>query len=572
MRINKLTLWTGLLMGSVLPALAVPVTFQVNMDYQVNIAAAFAPATGTVTCRGSFNSWGNTFVLTNSTANPFLYTGTTEVAGAAGDTIQYKYVFNNNTAGSSDQWESVSSPNRFYKLTGSAQVVPEAYFSDKWAGAQPVDITFHVNMSAQIGAGNFDPATGTVEARGAFNGWGGGFTLTNTTAQPGIYSGTYTEAEVPPGATREYKFVYVDSTNAVHWENLLGYPNGNRWFLVPSNNVDLATYYYGDASGFPIKAAVYFQLDMNAQIQVGNFDRAADQAWVRGNTVGWGSPPEGLQLFEDTSRPGVYTNLYTIASQLTGAVIEYKHVIWRPGTLVTVWEDGSNKTLTFTGTEPTNSAGYHVITLGPSYFNGMSPSDLLMADTLVTFRVDMSNAHRFGGASFDPANEGVWINGNMLPSGWNTYGSWGSMPAETKMYDDGVTAGDAVAGDKIYTWQITLPKGANPQVQYKYGIESGDNEAPSGQDHMRYVRATGTYVMPIDTFGTQTQEISFGNLAIAPATGGKVQLTWLGRPGVHLQTATNLGGAWVDDMATDGLMATNYTIGTTPMFFRLIKP
>ena len=61
---------------------------------------------------------------------------------------------------------------------------------------------------------------------------------------------------------------------------------------------------------------------------------------------------------------------------------------------------------------------------------------------------------------------------------------------------------------------------------------------------------------------------------------------WLGRPGVHLQTATDLGGTWTDLYNTDG---TNWTAGVYAgpswpnqcdqlpsrrgaTFFRLVKP
>jgi len=565
------TLSAGLLLASLGSAPAVPVTFQVNMDYQINIMAAFDPATGTVTCRGSFNGWGSGFVLTNSPANTNLYTGTIDIAGSPGTTYEYKFVFNNNTGGG-DQWETVGTPNRYFKLGSAAQVIPEAYYADTWGGGPSVDVSFKVDMSAQIGAGNFNPLTDFVEVRGSFTGWGGGTVLTNDPAQPHIYSGAYTEFTLPPGAIREYKFVYVDSVAVAHWESLPGYFRENRSFLVPTNNLDLPVVYFSDTSGYPIKAAVSFAVDLNAQMLQGSFDPLNDQVWARGNVLGWGDPPQGIQLFEDTTRPGIYTNLYTMNSQLTGSPFEYKYTLYRPATFATVWEGGANKYVTFTGNEPTNAAGYHLISVGPTYFDGLSPNGLLPADTLVTFRVDMNNAQRYGGAAFNPLTEGVWFNGDVLTNGWDTYGTWGTQPPETRMFDDG-THGDAVAGDKIYSWQYLVKKGSRLRVQYKYGIESYDNEAPAFQDHVRYIRSVGTYVMPLDIFGNQYQEPSFGDLTIAPGAPGYVLISWLGRPGVRLQTTPSLvGGNWEDLPATDGLSSTNYPVGATPRFFRLVSP
>ena len=79
--------------------------------------------------------------------------------------------------------------------------------------------------------------------------------------------------------------------------------------------------------------------------------------------------------------------------------------------------------------------------------------------------------------------------------------------------------------------------------------------------------------MPLDKFGTMTVEQSFGNLAIAPSTPGHVLVSWLGRPGVYLQTKTALsGGLWVDHPETDGLSSTNWPAGGSAIYFRLINP
>jgi hypothetical protein len=208
------------------------------------------------------------------------------------------------------------------------------------------------------------------------------------------------------------------------------------------------------------------------------------------------------------------------------------------------------------------------------YFSNIDPSDLLPADTLVTFRVNMTNAVQYpSGTPFDSGVNGVWFNGDCLTNGW--YTSWGAMWPETQLFDDG-THGDAIAGDKIYTAQYLVPKGRTVRVQYKYGIDSSDNEAASGSDHVRYIRSVGTYVMPFDTFGSIANNEpapGFGNLKIGPPSGGHVLISWLGRPGVYLQSISSLtGGVWQDHLATEGLSSTNYPVGTAPLFFRVIKP
>ena len=79
--------------------------------------------------------------------------------------------------------------------------------------------------------------------------------------------------------------------------------------------------------------------------------------------------------------------------------------------------------------------------------------------------------------------------------------------------------------------------------------------------------------MPTDIFGSMQTEQSFGNLAIGSRSGNNVPITWLGRPGVHLQVKTNLTtGAWTDLPSTDAQNATNYPVGPGASYFRLINP
>jgi hypothetical protein len=176
-----------------------------------------------------------------------------------------------------------------------------------------------------------------------------------------------------------------------------------------------------------------------------------------------------------------------------------------------------------------------------------------------------------GSPTFDPATMGVWINGTMLPpNGWNSYGTWGSSPAETRMVDDG-TIGDLAAGDNIYTWQTMLPAGSKATLEYKYGIDSQDNEAPANANHIRYVRGTNTFVLPVDTFGVQTQEPLWGDLKIAKAANS-VTLSWLGWAGVRLQSTPMIGAVWTDVPGTLQANSATLPVTGTQMFLRLYRP
>jgi hypothetical protein len=262
--------------------------------------------------------------------------------------------------------------------------------------------------------------------------------------------------------------------------------------------------------------------------------------------------------------------VWSATNFVTGDQFQYKFTIWRPATSATVWEDGDNKVVVFSGSEPVNPAGYHQVTVGPVYFNNVSPSDVLAQDTLVTFQVNMTNAVALGTppVPFDPSTQAVYINGAFVP-----WWAWHSLPAAYLMYDDGSTDGDAKAGDLIYTWQQLFTKGSPARVEYKYGIDSSDNEAGFNVNHVRYINShTGTYVMPLDTFGSMYQEPVVGTLSISRQPG-QVTLTWNGRPGIHLQSVDSLTNpSWQDVADSDGLSAKTVQVGTNNAYYRLVKP
>jgi hypothetical protein len=90
--------------------------------------------------------------------------------------------------------------------------------------------------------------------------------------------------------------------------------------------------------------------------------------------------------------------------------------------------------------------------------------------------------------------------------------------------------------------------------------------------------------MPLDVFGNQLAEPSFGLLSSGPASSGRVPISWLGRPGVHLQVNPDLVSPWQDVIITDGatwsngypstnglVSVTNWPAGDAKSFFRLIN-
>ena len=222
-----------------------------------------------------------------------------------------------------------------FTLASSAQTVPSAYFGDAWAASGPGGaVTFQINMSAQVGAGLFNPAAGDlIQAMGAFNNNWNAVALSNDSGagNTDLYSGTYVETSRPPGTRIEYKFaINVGGSGTLRYESIVGYVDNNRAFVLTNTPPQvLPSVFFSDTSGFPIKAGVYFQLDLSSQILTKAFDPVHDLASIRGDAMGWGDPPgSGLLLYEDAARPGMYTNTWLSASQLTGAPFLYMNTFF----------------------------------------------------------------------------------------------------------------------------------------------------------------------------------------------------------------------------------------------------
>jgi len=573
---NKFAVWAGLLLCTAIGAYAVPVTFQVDLSQQ----PAFDPVNNTVEVRGPFNGWGGTGL--NNVPGTSIYTNTIDITDAVGSWVQYKFFVGYN---GTLNWEQLGgwhpSGNRAFQVPTSATTLPVAYYGDVGPGGIAIEVTFQVDMSAQIGVGNFDPNAGDlIQAMGAFNNDWNAVVLVADTARPGIYTNSYLETARPPGTFIEYKLAMnKGGLGALTYESIVGYPDGNRAFILENVSPQtLPVVFFSDAAGLPIKAGIYFQLDMSSQILVRAFDPVNDLASVRGGDLGWGDPPgSGLQLFEDAARPGIYTNTWLKDNQLTGAAFTYKYTYFRNGG--TIWESGGDKSVAFVGNEPTNSAGYHMIVLGPTLFDNWqaNTNDYLPADTYVTFSVSMTNAQSYAG--FDPQiifdqSMGVAVNGNWVPW-WN----WNAAPPAEFVLTNGTS------GDLIYSQTVLIPQWSPVQLVYKYGIDDGvnslNNEAPDGSDRVRYIRQTGSYTPPLDHFGVQTVEpTSFGDLTVGTPAAGQIPVSWLGRPGVFLQTSDTLSNpaSWVTHYAFTGsispagIYSTNYPTSTGATFFRLVKP
>ena len=286
MRINmkKHAVGTAVLLCAAIGAYAVPVTFQIEMGYQITNTYGFTVGSDNVEVQSGFNltgTWGGN-QLTNVPGTT-LYQNTFDITNPApGSVVEYKF----HIWGTRDVWESLfdyPDGNRQFTLGSIAQTVPAAWFNDAWAGGPGIAVTLQVDMSAQVRAGTFVPGPDTVEVQGAFNEYWSPFSLTNdpSASNTNLYSGVYVETVRPPGTRIEYKFHTYGADNV--WESIVGYPDNNRSFTLTNLATQvLPAVYFSDTSGYPIKAGAYFQLDLSSQIVISAFDPVNDLASVRG--------------------------------------------------------------------------------------------------------------------------------------------------------------------------------------------------------------------------------------------------------------------------------------------------
>ena len=411
-----------------------------------------------------------------------------------------------------------------------------------------------------------------------------------------IGSGMYSNSMVVASAA---SFGFQFQSPAGHWDDIhfgsdFGNGSANGSYTTTNSpqtvpiTLDLpkGRYLVGSLAPNPVTNTVVFAVDMTFQTQVGNF-HGGSIVYVAGNFNNWPGPgTTGLVM----TNSGANTNIYYATNQFIGLpnalASEFKFNQNDASAPNGGWETSNNRQLTLL---PTNGT----IILPAVYFSEVSPADILTAPMAVAFSVDMTGAVGTDSHSFDPNSDGLYVNG--IFANWYAWAGGinpASAPPGYQLFQQG--------SSMIFTNTVSFPAGTPVYFEYKYGMDPfntyggpNDDEAGFAQNHKRAVRITktGAYTLPADKFGTQYQEPFFAagnaggaNLRIGARSGATVPVSWLGRPGAHLQVNTSLGGSWTDLTETDG---TNWVSGVTSTngfvsvtnwpatgnaFFRLVKP
>jgi hypothetical protein len=148
-----------------------------------------------------------------------------------------------------------------------------------------------------------------------------------------------------------------------------------------------------------------------------------------------------------------------------------------------------------------------------------------------------------------------------------------------------------VGTSDLYTNSWVFARGSSIYVTYKYSADGPDNENGSNTNHVREIRSYGpTYAFPQDSWSwtvcppgtpypnpgiasTNIVEPDFGYLKVnaSAPVGGNIPISWLGRPGVVLQSSSTLPGSWSVVSGTDAAQTNNATNIGGSHFFRLLK-
>ncbi len=377
------------------------------------------------------------------------------------------------------------------------------------AAANPV--TFQVNMSVQEALGNFNPSADMVVVRGSFNGWAGNDDQLTLGDTPDVYQITKNFDDSFVGTEIQYKFVIVPASGDDIWESI-----DNRVATIQAGGQVLDVVYFNNRESIGATANVTFQADMSDMLSKGWFDPATDQMRVTGAMNGWASM-EDWALQADLLDP----SLYLLTKEITeepGNTIEWKFRGYpHENFLDNGWEAGSNHSFTFTGED---------LVLEKIKPNVLPAGKDLTQDVTVRFSVDCNGAVDWYNKKPFPTIDGVYLNGDFVPLGTGGWAGWTVSDtaggALVKMYDDGSTNGDAVAGDNIWTTEVVFPAGSKATHLYKYGIYSVgytdtlnagnipmDNEAGFAMNHVILITDTSPlFVNDTDIFGSQWREVS----------------------------------------------------------------
>jgi hypothetical protein len=378
------------------------------------------------------------------------------------------------------------------------------------AAGVSANITFRVDMSAQIQVGNFNPEApdfDIIEVLPVGNAAFAKADMNEVPSEPGIYEITVF-ATAPLDSAVGYRFNIVGGASDLP-EDL------TRTFAMPATDYTLDTVFFDDIAGY---RNVTFRVDMNAQIDADTFDPATQSVLVAGNFNGFSVDPAENPALTDSNSDGLYEGTFLIGGT-DGAVMEYKFVTMT-GTDASYEFGGANRSSEL---ELNPGGAFTPAQVLPVAVYGIPPNS-----RPVTFTVDMSLEAASSPSRFDPAVDSVTIVGAI--NNWDT-GSTAyqlTREADTLVYSGTFNIG----GNEASTIAYKFYTNARPGDQ---GYEPG-----SSNRILTLGPVNTPQVLPLAIFGvtaSQFRDVTFSvdmSVQVAlgvfnpeepnPAVGGIVQV------------------------------------------------
>jgi len=394
---------------------------------------------------------GPGLVLTPGTQSTIAYTVTKASLDYVEGDVLYFDAYSSGGDGGNSAVDALSNPN--VAITGwggpyTSSLVTGLSRYPQAAGVT-ANITFRVDMNAQIQVGNFNPLSDLVEVIPVS---GSAFPRADMseTSTEGIYEVTVV-ATAPLDSNVGYRFSVV-GLDADFPEDL------TRFFKMPATNTTLETVFFDNIEGY---RDVTFRVDMNAQIVGGEFDPLTQSVLAVGNFNGFSVDPLENTPLVDTLSDGIYEGTFTIGvgTGASGSTIEYK--------FFTTVGSGTESGYEFPGANRSAT-----VELNPD--GAFTPAQVLPVAIFglpdnsrpVTFMVDMGLEVAAG--RFDPETDNVRVTGSL--NDWST-------GADYNLTREGTT--------DTYSGVLLVGGNEGIEVQYKFfnsatgapnsGYEPGDN-------------------------------------------------------------------------------------------------
>jgi hypothetical protein len=372
--------------------------------------------------------------------------------------------------------------------------------------AMATNVTFQVNMKAQMALGNFVIATDSVFVRGSFQGWAGYGNRLLDANNDSIYTGTW---DIPAG---DILFKYVRVHNGTDsWE-----ADPNRTATVGADPLEIPVDWFDrQPPAPPENVEINFRVVMTVQTLSHGWNPDRDLVVVRGNADSLGNWGGAIALTEETGHPGIYSRWIKIPNAAVGVAIPYKFVILSGGIVDSAhWETmNDNRVITPTGNEPDvlpppAGNGFHEIQPDSVYFSNVGPNDIITNDLNVVFQVDIRpllGALRDIGYVTDVQTHTDTVREvtNIDIAGYFNTWPWGNFSADHLANDLGQN-GDLVAGDGIWSRSIFFAAGSPRVLIYKYGVNMFDAEGSFAHNHEQTLDDTQpTMRLMADCWGAQ---------------------------------------------------------------------